>query len=38
MVKVLIVDDAQFMRMTLMNILEKRHPEVIGEAEDGIKL
>lgn len=35
MKKVLIVDDAAFMRMTLRRILEKNGFEVIGEAENG---
>ncbi|QHS22346.1 response regulator [Virgibacillus sp. MSP4-1] len=33
--KVLVVDDAQFMRLTLSNILTKGGHEVIGEASDG---
>ena len=33
--RVLIVDDAQFMRMMLRNILEKNNCEVIGEAGNG---
>ncbi|MRG85302.1 response regulator [Salinibacillus xinjiangensis] len=33
--KVLIVDDAQFMRLTLSNILSKAGHEIIGEASDG---
>lgn len=33
--KVLIVDDAAFMRMSLKNILEKNGYEVAGEAENG---
>ncbi|KZL90354.1 response regulator [Clostridium magnum] len=35
MKKVLIVDDAAFMRLTLKTILEKNGFEVIGEAENG---
>ncbi len=35
MKKVLIVDDAAFMRATLRRILEKNGYEVIGEAENG---
>lgn len=35
MAKVLIVDDAKFMRMTLTNILKKGNHEVVGEAENG---
>lgn len=33
--KVLIVDDAAFMRLAIKNILEKNGFEVIGEAENG---
>ncbi|WP_102028316.1 response regulator [Salirhabdus sp. Marseille-P4669] len=33
--KVLVVDDAQFMRLTLSNILKKAGFEVVGEASDG---
>jgi two-component system chemotaxis response regulator CheY len=33
--KILIVDDAAFMRMMLKNILQKGGHEVIGEAENG---
>ena len=35
MKKVLIVDDAAFMRMSLKNIFEKNGFEVVGEAENG---
>ncbi|WP_461200895.1 response regulator [Anoxybacillus sp. TBDG-1] len=35
MARILIVDDAKFMRMTLANILKKVNHEVIGEAENG---
>ncbi|UOQ42961.1 response regulator [Halobacillus salinarum] len=35
MAKILVVDDAKFMRMTLTTILEKGNHEVIGEAENG---
>lgn len=35
MTKVLIVDDAAFMRMTIKNLLEKNGFEVAGEAENG---
>ncbi|MBS2772836.1 response regulator [Anoxybacillus rupiensis] len=35
MAKVLIVDDAKFMRMTLSNILKKANCEVVGEGENG---
>lgn len=37
MKKVLIVDDAMFMRLAIRNILERNHFEVIGEAENGIE-
>lgn len=33
--KILIVDDARFMRKTLTAILENSHYEVVGEAENG---
>ncbi|QFT88981.1 Chemotaxis protein CheY [Bacillus sp. THAF10] len=35
MAKVLVVDDAKFMRLTLGNILTKANHTVIGEAENG---
>ena len=35
--KILIVDDAAFMRMMIKDILKKGGYEVVGEAEDGIK-
>ncbi|MDQ0230406.1 response regulator [Metabacillus malikii] len=35
MAKILIVDDAKFMRITLSNILLKANHEVVGEAENG---
>ena len=35
MTRVLIVDDAKFMRMMLKNIFVKNNIEVIGEAENG---
>jgi two-component system chemotaxis response regulator CheY len=35
MAKVLVVDDAKFMRMTLSNILNQAGHEVIGEGENG---
>lgn len=35
MKKVLITDDASFMRMMLRNILEKNNYEVVGEAVNG---
>ncbi|WP_291572642.1 response regulator [Clostridium sp. UBA4548] len=37
MAKVLIVDDATFMRMMIKDILEKNGFEVVGEAGDGAK-
>ncbi|TFB23202.1 response regulator [Filobacillus milosensis] len=33
--KILVVDDAAFMRMMIKDILEKNGFEVVGEAEDG---
>lgn len=35
MARILIVDDAKFMRLTLSNILKKGEHEVVGEAENG---
>jgi two-component system chemotaxis response regulator CheY len=35
--KVLVVDDAAFMRMMIKDILRKGGYEVVGEAEDGVK-
>ena len=35
MTKVLIVDDAAFMRMAIRKVLEKNGFEVVGEAENG---
>ncbi len=35
--KVLIVDDAAFMRMMIKDILTKNGYEIVGEAENGIK-
>lgn len=35
MKKVLIVDDASFMRMTIKMMLEKEGYEIVGEAENG---
>jgi two-component system, chemotaxis family, chemotaxis protein CheY len=35
--RILIVDDAKFMRMTLFNILQKANHEVVGEAENGVE-
>lgn len=37
MAKILIVDDAHFMRMTLSTILQKENYEIIGEASNGIE-
>ena len=36
-IKVLVVDDAAFMRMMLRDILSKNGYEVVGEAENGMK-
>jgi len=36
MKRVLIVDDASFMRLTLKTMLEKNNFEVVGEAENGL--
>jgi len=36
-IKVLIVDDAAFMRMMIKDILTKNGFEVVGEAENGVK-
>lgn len=36
MKKVLIVDDAAFMRMTIRRLMEKAGFEVVGEAENGV--
>ncbi|MFD2638284.1 response regulator [Piscibacillus salipiscarius] len=35
--KILVVDDAAFMRMMIKDILEKNDFEVVGEAEDGVQ-
>lgn len=37
MARILIVDDAAFMRMMIKDILEKNGFEVVGEANNGIK-
>lgn len=37
MAKILIVDDAAFMRMTLKNIISEAGHEVVGEAGDGLQ-
>ena len=36
MAKVLIVDDAAFMRMMIKDILEKNDFEIVGEANNGL--
>ena len=36
-VRVLVVDDAAFMRMMVKDILSKNGYEVVGEAENGMK-
>ncbi|WP_106497534.1 response regulator [Lentibacillus sp. Marseille-P4043] len=35
MAKILVVDDAKFMRATLSTILKKENHEIVGEAQDG---
>jgi two-component system, chemotaxis family, chemotaxis protein CheY len=35
MARILIVDDAKFMRITLTNILKKANHEIVGEGETG---
>ncbi|WP_019242180.1 MULTISPECIES: response regulator [Bacillus] len=35
MARILIIDDAKFMRMTLSNMLLKANHEIIGEGENG---
>ena len=35
--RILVVDDAAFMRMMIKDILKKGGYEVVGEAEDGVK-
>lgn len=37
MARVLVVDDAKFMRVTLKNLLEEAGHEVIGEAANGVE-
>ena len=37
MARIMLVDDAAFMRMMLKDILTKGGHEVVGEAEDGLK-
>ena len=37
MKKVLVVDDAAFMRLTIKNMLSKNGFEVVGEAENGVQ-
>lgn len=36
-IKVLVVDDAAFMRMMIKDILTKNNYEIVGEAENGLK-
>ncbi len=36
MIKVLVVDDAAFMRLTIKMMLEQNGMEVVGEAENGV--
>lgn len=36
-IRVLVVDDAAFMRMMIKDILSKNGYEIIGEAENGVK-
>ena len=36
-IKVLVVDDAAFMRMMIKDILSKNGYDVVGEAENGVK-
>ena len=38
MLRVLIADDTQFMRANLKFILERNNMEIVGEAENGIKV
>lgn len=35
--KILVVDDAAFMRLMLKNILSKQGYEIVGEAENGLE-
>jgi two-component system chemotaxis response regulator CheY len=35
LIKVLIVDDAAFMRMAIKKVLERNNFEIVGEAENG---
>lgn len=37
MARILIVDDAKFMRLTLANILNNANHEIVGEAENGLE-
>lgn len=37
MKRILVVDDATFMRLSLKNMIDKNGFEVVGEAENGIK-
>ncbi len=36
-IRILVVDDAAFMRMMVKDILSKNGYEVVGEAENGLK-
>lgn len=36
MAKIMIVDDAAFMRITIKNMLKRSNHEVVGEAENGL--
>ena len=37
MIRVLVVDDAAFMRLSIRTMLEKNDFEVVGEAKDGLE-
>lgn len=37
MARILVVDDAKFMRITLSNILKKAQHEIVGEGENGLE-
>ena len=37
MARILIVDDAKFMRITLSNILKKANHDIVGEGENGLE-
>lgn len=38
MAKILVCDDAAFMRMTLIKLLQSAGHEVVGEAENGLEV